>query len=415
MFHTSRWNYNVTGGSSDSAFPTLDKLAGKRVGIVGTAATAVQIVPEVAKYAKELYIFQRTPSQVFPRGQRNTEPEEWRERIATGPGWQTDRMNNLAEHMSGTNAPDMVNLVNDEWSKLKAYCALVGSTKFGTVTIDKIPEHIARLQALDAEDTSRVRKRISEIVSDKDTAEKLMPWYFTWCKRPTFSDVYLQTFNKKNVHLIHTDGKGINSLTSHGVVANDQEYPVDVLIFSTGYRSPGSASEDQAARLGIDVIGRKNTHLTEKMSNKGATSLHGCCTNSFPNLFWIGLSQIGSTASYSHTIDVISRHITGIIAGAHDRLSTNQKDKRVVIEPSEAAEEAYAMKILKGAAYYGSLVVCTPGYLTQEGEFLKQGDQAEMMKRARGSPWVEGIMSFSRMLEAWRTGGKFEGMEINVV
>jgi cation diffusion facilitator CzcD-associated flavoprotein CzcO len=75
IFHTARWDYKVTGGTPEE--PTLTGLEGKRVGIIGTGATAIQAVPKLAKYAKELYVFQRTPSAVSWRGQRPTDPEEW--------------------------------------------------------------------------------------------------------------------------------------------------------------------------------------------------------------------------------------------------------------------------------------------------------------------------------------------------
>ncbi|KAF2678096.1 FAD/NAD(P)-binding domain-containing protein [Lentithecium fluviatile CBS 122367] len=417
MFHTSRWDYNATGGLSDTPFPKMDKLEGKRVGIIGTGATSVQVVPEVSKYAKEVYVFQRTPSQVFTRGQRNTELDEWREKIATGPGWQAARMENLSEHLAGHNTPGMVNLVDDEWSKLKAYCAVIGSKQFGIVTPDKIPKHIGKFQAIDEFDTTRCRKRISDIVQNKDTAEKLMAWYFTWCKRPTFSDVYLQSFNKPNVHLIDTDGKGVDSLTPHGVIANNQEYPIDILILSTGFRSPGYAAADQSARLGIEIVGRNNLRLTDKVAAKGATSLHGVFTHDFPNLFWCNVGQTAATASYTHTLDVLGQHVAYIISEAHKRIpaSADNRGKRVVIEPSEAAEEAYCTRLMQGAAYYSSLAVCTPSYITLEGEYLKEGDQMDMMKKARGSPWSEGMVSFTRMLEGWREGDRMEGVEVVVV
>jgi len=415
IFHTARWDYNITGGSSDTPFPDMHKLAGKRVGIVGTGATGIQIVPELAKHAKEVYVFQRTPSQVFTRGQRNTDPKEWRERIATVPGWQAARMENLAECLSGDGTPDMVNLVDDEWSKLKAYCAIIGSKQFNPVALDKIPEHIAKFQAMDADDTAKARKRIADIVKDKDTADKMMPWYYTWCKRPTFSDVYLQAFNNENVHLVDTDGKGVDSLTPHGVIANGQEYPVDILVMGTGFRSPAYAVADQSARLGIEITGRNNLRFTEKVETKGATSLHGCSMNGFPNLFWLSISQAATTANFSHTLDVMSRHVTYIIAEAHKRIPADDKDKRVVIEPSEAAEEMYAMQLMQGAAYYSAVAVCTPSYITLEGEYLKPGDQMEMMKKARGASWSEGIVSFTRMLERWQADGKLEGVEVGVV
>jgi cation diffusion facilitator CzcD-associated flavoprotein CzcO len=404
MFHTSRWNYDLTGGSSDSPYPHMRNLASKRVGVIGTGATAIQIVPELAKYAKELYVFQRTPSQVFLRRQQETDIGRWIEDITASPGWQKERMENLAEHLNGEASPNSPNLVDDAWSKLKAYCAVLGSSQFGMITPDKIPEHIAKLQEMDADDTLQARKRISRIVRDKDTAEQLMPWYFTWCKRPTFSDFYLQAFNEPHVHLVDTDGKGIDSLSARGVVASGKEHPVDILIMATGYRSPG-----------IDIIGRNKLSFSAKVAAKGASTLHGCCTHDFPNLFFVGPAQTAATASYSHALDVLCRHVAYIIAEAHKDIEPRSRKRHVVIEPTEVAEEAYAAKILEGAAFYSTLAVCTPNYVTLEGEATRPAEQAETIKRARSSMWYQGILSFERMLEAWRADRRMEGLEVTII
>jgi cation diffusion facilitator CzcD-associated flavoprotein CzcO len=273
MFHTARWDYKVTGGSSDTAFPELDKLRGKRVGIIGTGATAIQIVPEVAKYAKELFVFQRTPSQVNPRDQQDTDPSEFRENIAGKAGWQKARMENFAEHVALGSPDDHEDLVADGFSKLSSWCAIVGSSAFGTVTSENAAEHIGRLVSMDAQHSAQTRARVSKIVKDKETAEKLTPWYPSWCKRPTFSDFFLQAFNQENVHLVDTDGRGVDSATAQGLVVGGKEYPLDVLILSTGYRSPAIGAGDPAAKIGIDIVGRGGRSLTEKWTAQGPTTL----------------------------------------------------------------------------------------------------------------------------------------------
>ncbi|KAF9264540.1 pyridine nucleotide-disulfide oxidoreductase-like protein [Marasmius fiardii PR-910] len=371
MFHTSRWNYDVTGGSSDNAFPVMDKLKGKRVGVIGTGATAVQIVPELAKYAEELYVFQRTPSQVNVRGQRDTDPAEWKERVAHRPGWQKERMENFAAHMSTSLSDNDENLVGDAWTDLKAYCAVIGSDRFGVITRDKAPEHIGGMLARDAPHTAAIRKRVAEIVKDKETAERLTPWYPTWCKRPTFSDVYLQTFNQPNVHLVDTDGKGVDSIRPTAIVANRKDYPIDILVFSTGYRSPAAGNANPATKVGVEVVGRNGRVFSEKWASQGPTTLHGCCSNGFPNLFWLGPAQTGVTANFAHPIDVLARHISFIVGSAHDKAGGKQKNG-VVVEPMVEAEEQWSMLCMQGAAYFGGIATCTPGYMTGEGDSLKQ-------------------------------------------
>ena len=177
MFHTSRWNYDVTGGSSDVAFPEMEKLKGKRVGIIGTGATAIQVVPQLAKYAKELFVFQRTPSQVNARGQCDTDPTEWRDEIAAKSGWQKERLENLAEHLSGHKALGEDDLVNDEWSRLEAYCALIGSNRFGRISPEKAQEHIGRMVQLDTEHNKnpRAHHKHHQGPRDREEADTVVP------------------------------------------------------------------------------------------------------------------------------------------------------------------------------------------------------------------------------------------------
>ncbi|OAF99390.1 FAD/NAD(P)-binding domain-containing protein [Paraphaeosphaeria sporulosa] len=407
MFHTSRWDYAISGGSSEDTFSELKGLEGKRVGYVGTGATAIQAVPEVAKFAKELLLFQRTPSQVNYRGQKPTDPKEWSERIAAGLGWQKARMENLAQHLSRNLPEGTVNMVDDEWSRLQAYCAVLGSERFTGLTPDKIPGYLSELQAWDANHNTKARERISNIVTDKSTAERLTPWYPTWCKRPTFSDTYLQTFNKPNVHLVDTDGKGIDAVTSHAIIANGQEYPIDILILSTGYRSPAYGGGDPAARNGIDIIGRNGLKMSEKWTSRGATTLHGVFSHDFPNLFFFAIAQASATANVNHTLEVQTSHIISIIS--HFSPPSDPRERKVAIEPSAEAEEMWAMRCLSGAAFFSSVSVCTPGYITMEGDAMNHKSQEEMIKAGRGSPWSAGIVPFERMLEGWRADG-FDGV-----
>jgi cation diffusion facilitator CzcD-associated flavoprotein CzcO len=411
MFHTSRWNYGITGGSCDTVFPEMEKLQGARVGIIGTGATAVQVVPQLAKYAKELYVFQRTPSQVNPRGQRDTDPKEWSEKIAAKPNWQKHRMENLAECVSSHDPPEG-NLVNDEWSKLKAYCALVGGNRFGRISPEKAQEHIGQMIALDAEHNKEAREHVSKVVDNKQTAEELTAWYPTWCKRPTFSDLYLQTFNKDNVHLIDTDGKGIESFSPLGVIANGQEYPVDILVLSTGYRTPASIG-DPGSKTGIEIIGRNGRKMSEKWEQQGICTLHGVCTNGYPNLFFQSPAQAGATANYMHVLDVLSEHIASIVAQGLKKSSGESP----VIEASYDAETAWGMKIAQDTAYFSGLVICTPGYNNAEGEAFEMppaDDQVAMMKKAKAAIWQAGIVDFTRFLESWRGNGKLEGLEVSI-
>ncbi|KAI0855823.1 hypothetical protein F4860DRAFT_447300 [Xylaria cubensis] len=418
MFHTSLWNYDVTGGTSEEVFPELSKLAGKRVGVIGTGATAIQAVPCLAKYAKELYVFQRTPSSVFTRGQKPTDPKEWATSIASKPGWFDDRNRNFAQTMSQCLPEGERNLVDDEWTHQPAYRALTGDPEFAAVAPEQAVEVIGKFLALDAPNAARVRQRVKDVVKDPATAEKLTPWYPAWCKRPTFSDMYLEAFNEPHVHLVDTDGKGLDSVTADGVVANGKEYPLDVLVLSTGYVSPAHDGGDPAIRAGIKVYGRNGRDLSEKFATEGIATLYGVASNGFPNIFWLGVAQSCINPCHSYVLDTLARISAYMIAAGHAAVGDGSKtQRRVIVEVDAAAEQAWSMRILQGAARFATLTVCTPSYISAEmgpGNPAAGKSQEELMKAARRSPWSGGIAAFIDLWTKWRDEGKLEGVTPSV-
>ncbi|KAI0399643.1 hypothetical protein F4802DRAFT_540942 [Xylaria palmicola] len=414
MFHTSLWNYDITGGSSEEAFPDLSKLADKRVGIIGTGATAIQAVPLLAKYAKELYVFQRTPSAVFSRGQRPTDPEEWATSIASQPGWSEKRNLNFAMAMSRSLPEGTPDLVDDEWSHQPAYRALTADPEFANIAPEQAAEVIGKFLAYDAPNAARVRQRVKDIVRDPAMAEKLTPWYPAWCKRPTFSDTYLQTFNNPNVHLVDTDGKGLESVTPEGLVANGTEYPLDVLVLSTGYLSPAIDGGDPSVRAGIRVIGRNGRTLSEKFSTQGVATLYGVASNGFPNLFWLGPSQSAVNPNHSYVLDTLARIAAHMVGQGHVRAGDGTKTQRgVAVEVEAVAEQAWTVRILQGAARFATITVCTPSYITAEmgpGNPAQGKSQEELIRAASRSPFSAGMAVFVDLWTKWRDEGKLEGV-----
>ncbi|KIW94912.1 uncharacterized protein Z519_04891 [Cladophialophora bantiana CBS 173.52] len=402
-FHTSRWNYSVTGGSPDD--PALDRLSGKRVGIIGTGATAIQAIPHLAKHAGHLVIFQRTPSSVDTRGQHPTDKDTWTS-VASHPGWWKERNLNLAAHLSGATRPADVNLVNDQWSRCRSYRGLVGGPD-PPYSVEEIPAFLASLHALDMPRAERLRQRVDEIVEDKKTAQALKHWYSSWCKRPTFHDDYLPCFNLPNVELANTDGKGVDRLTATGAVVGDKEYPLDILIFSTGFRAPGIGSP--AFRAGMKITGKNGKDMDAKW-HEGVATLHGSMTHDFPNFFMPGPFQAGATGNQNFTHDIMSNHVAQIITQAQAKYP----GQRVVIEPTVEAEEKWTGEILKRSMSFAGMAGCTPGYLNGEG-IMDAMPMEVKMKAARMGIWGEGIESFMNTLEAWENDGKLEGLEVKPV
>lgn len=395
-FHTSRWDYQYTGGSQES--PDMANLSNKRVGIIGTGATAVQAVPQLAKWAKELYVFQRTPSAVDVRNNKETNIEWFnREVRGSGKGWQRRRAENFNSWVS--DSPISEDMVADAWTKMRTFSILVGKPE----PVIDIPAYIAERQATDLMRQERIRERVDDIVNDKQTAEKLKPWYSGWCKRPTFHDEYLPSFNLNNVHLIDTNGRGVERISTAGPVVGGIEYPVDVLIFSTGFYTP--AGDSPAARSNSEIYGRGGASLDSQWKEKVST-LHGIITSNFPNLLFPGPHQSGASANAVYALDWLSEHIVYLLSEAQKA----SRDGKIYIEPEVDATEQWATEVLSRAGNYAALAGCTPGYLNAEGAADRPKSQEEMLKGARAALWGTGIADYTNKLEEWKADHKFKGL-----
>jgi hypothetical protein len=210
------------------------------------------------------------------------------------------------------------------------------------------------------------------------------------------------------VYLVDTDGKGVDSATSTGLVFAGKEYPLDIIILSTGYVTPSIGGGSPAVRTGISIYGRGGKSLDDKWQNHGAATLHGVCSNGFPNLFFAPLSQSAQAANNVFTLDVGAEHIVHIIAQAEAKAG-----EAAIVEVSSAAEEAWSMQIMQAAGWFATVMGCTPGYITSEGEALRQPeDPMEMAKKARGGNWSQGMASFLKVLQAYRADGSIQGIEV---
>jgi cation diffusion facilitator CzcD-associated flavoprotein CzcO len=375
-FHTSRWDYSYTGGSSQTL---MEKLADKRVGIIGTGATAVQVVPKLAEAAKELFVFQRTAACVGVRNNKPTDPEWFK---SLKPGWQAERTRNFTQAVTG--AQPAVDMIDDEW------------TKMNWVDTRKLPENdeeALELERIDFENMERVRQRIADVIKDPATAELMMPWYSQSCKRPCFHDEYLPAFNRPNVHLVDTDGKGVNEINESGVIVNGVEYPVDLLIFASGFE----VTTGYTHRLGFDPKGRNGISLSEAWA-EGPATLHGVLSNGFPNMFMISTVQGAQATNFVHSITEAAQHVSFLIEQC-------VKGDIATIEPETAAQENWFETLfaqLWGIARYNA--TCTPGYLNSEGG----GD----MRSARAIAWMTSVLGFAEYVENWRQQGDLAGLTL---
>ncbi len=381
-FHTSRWDYDYTGG--DSQGTPMRKLAGQRVGIIGTGATAVQCVPHLSRDCRELYVFQRTPSSVDVRNNHPIDPR-WFAEVAT-PGWQQRWLENFTANQSGGTADQ--DLVQDGWTDI----ARRMRTRIAVLPPeDRSPAAmLAVLEESDFEKMQEIRARADAVVRDPRTARKLKAWYRQLCKRPCFHDEYLQTFNRPNTHLIDTVGKGVSQITATGVVAADREFELDCIIYASGFE----VGTLYTRRAGFEVTGRGTT-LSQYWAD-GMRTLHGIHTHGFPNLMFVQPTQGANLISnVPHNIVDSARTIAVTIRHALDNGFS-------MVEPSQDAEDAWVTLLLSGPGSTIGGPDCTPGYYNNEGQ-----DPGAFL--GRGYPY--GPSAYFAYIDKWRATGTFDGLE----
>ena len=387
-FHTSRWDYDYTCGDSEG---NLTGLADKRVAIIGTGATAVQCIPHLGASAQHLYVFQRTPSSIDIRNNSETD-REWAKSLE--PGWQQRRMENFNILVSGGDQDE--DLVSDGWTEIfRNLTGIAAKTAARELGRRLTPREKGKLmELLDFQKMNQVRSRAEEIVNNPDTAEALKPWYRQFCKRPCFHDEYLPTFNRPNVTLVDTDGKGVERITEHGIVVDGTEYEVDCIVLATGFEVGTSYTR----RAGYDIIGRDGLALSDKWAN-GWRTLHGLQANGFPNCFFLGFTQTALTVNVPQALNVQAKHATYILDQARRQGATR-------IEATREAEEAWLAEMQDKAKiaerFYAE---CTPGYYNNEG---KLGNPNGLFAGTYGA----GPIKFFSILDEWRSTGRLEGVEL---
>ena len=382
-FHTCRWDYEYTGGSHEG---NLTNLTDKTVAIIGTGATAVQCVPALGESAKQLYVFQRTPSSVDIRNNSETDPE-WAASLK--PGWQKERQKKFGEAFLG--GPIDPAFIDDGWTRLTRNVRALAAQANGKIA--------NLVQLADFKTMEEIRSLVDETVKDPKVAEKLKAYYNQFCKRPTFNDHYLGTFNRENVELVDVSStRGVEEITERGIVANGQEYEVDCIIYASGFEITSSYER----RLGIPIFGVGGQSIFEHWQN-GMRSMHGLMVNGFPNLFICGGGFVFQlVANYAHGIDVQARHVAYIIS---ELASRGVQSANV----SNMAEEQWIADQLdtkiSGFVLGGSPDTCTPGYYNQEGTTQRYRD-------VRRETYSKGVGAYIKLLREWRDNNELEGLEL---
>ncbi len=389
-FHTSRWDYGYTGGSYEGA--PMTNLADKRVGIIGTGATAVQCIPNLGRDSKELFVFQRTPSSIDIRNNHAIDPE-W---FATlQPGWQQEWLMNFVTLQTGGFAD--VDLVMDGWTDItkRIRDRMIEMFKDGT------PEGMTPQQAMvqayedsDDEKMEEIRARVDSIVADPATAEALKPWYRQLCKRPCFHDEYLQTYNLPTVHLVDTNGQGVERIDETGVWVGGVHYELDCLIFASGFE----VGTTYARRAGFETHGRDGVALGDYWA-EGMRTKHGLHVHGFPNLFVVAPNQGANLISnITHNFSEAGTTIATVVAHALEV----EADE---VEVTSEAEAAWIELLESSTRAFIGNPDCTPGYYNNEGRPVGRKE------RLNGSGHPEGPVAYFRYIDAWRSSGEFDGLE----
>ncbi|QUD89628.1 flavin-containing monooxygenase [Phenylobacterium montanum] len=383
-FHTSRWDYDYTGGDPNGGL--MEKLADKRVAIIGTGATSVQAVPHLARAAGRLYVFQRTPSSVDVRANAPIDAD-WFAGIAT-PGWQQRWLENFTQNQAGGGAEE--DLVQDGWTDL--------SRRIREKIMQLPPEErtprnmLAAYEDSDFEKMEEIRRRAEAIVADKATADRLKAWYRQLCKRPCFHDSYLQAFNNPNVTLVDTDGQGVQEITETGLVVDGVEYAVDCIIYASGFE----VGTEYKRRAGFDMTGRDGLKLSEAWA-EGMRTLHGVHSHGFPNAFFVQPTQGANLISnVPHNLTEAGRTIGMIVRHALDQGARE-------VEVTREAQDAWIEQLLTGPGRMLGSPDCTPGYYNNEGQ-----DPGPAAALNVGYP--AGAAAYFRYLDAWRSKGDFAGL-----
>ncbi|KXS22286.1 putative monooxygenase [Gonapodya prolifera JEL478] len=390
-FHTARWDYEFTGGDSNGDY-NMTKLGDKTVAIIGTGATAIQCIPYLGQSCKKLIVFQRTPSAVDVRDNTPTD-QEWFKSLE--PGWQAKR--DWAFQLTGAGGEPEIELDDGfsrsfrGWFELAKLQAKTGEGKDYT-----LPQ---LLQFGDFKWMERIRRRCDEIVKDKKTAEALKPWYNLWCKRPVYSDTYLQTFNRPNVELVDTSvSKGIEKITPKGIVVAGVEHEVDVIIWSTGYTLPVEGTHHDFV-----IRGRGGVTWNEKMEKKGGyASLYGLVTSDFPNYLQFGNRQAAVSVNFPSVYNDQAIFTAYVLAQA---IKLGAK----TIECTKEAEEEWTQQVLaKSRANPEFRESCTPGYYNAEG------DSKKLSKYVRSQVYGGGPLEYRSIILDYVKSGELKGFEVVV-
>jgi cyclohexanone monooxygenase len=310
-----------------SSWPkTTVKFAGRRVAVIGTGATGVQVIPIVAHEADHVTVFQRTPNYVIPGRNYHIPPQKLAEvRRDYDQIWQQARgqVFGLAMPAAGRSVKDVkdhahhLRILDQGWETGGFHFVF---TTFDDVLLDQKSNDVM---------SEFVRSKIRTVVNDEKTAEMLSPRYPILAKRPPLGHFYYEAFNRPNVQLVDVGGdNGIQTFTENGLrTGNGDEYEFDMVIFAIGFDAATGALAE------IDIRGENDVPLKDVWA-KGLVSHLGITVKGFPNMFVV----TGPQSPFANIPVIIDNTATWIGRA----ITYLQQEKKTRLEPTREAEKAWA-------------------------------------------------------------------------
>ncbi|SLN00932.1 flavin-containing monooxygenase [Brevibacterium yomogidense] len=394
-FLSQRWDFEYTGGDIQG---DLVNLADKRVAIIGTGASALQAIPALGRSSEHLYVFQRTPSGVDPRNNEETDPEWWNSLPA---GWQEARMRDMAVTVGVSGTPTEEIYDNGFADQSRARVEFAADIRERARAADVEVDDYTVMKLANMMYMERLRARYDEEVDDPETAEALKPYYDLWCKRPTWNDEYLATFNRENVTLIDTAGMGVERITNNGIVALGKEFEVDLIIYASGLEI---GNPDLFKLVRFPIVGRGGETLEDHWAD-GFRTWFGIQVHGMPNYFQMSLIGNGLGSNYLHANGKQAEYIAYVVKRCND-------EGIVAVEPTESAVDEWSSILEMSHEFPAARVQqqflseCTPGLLSNEGDPLNPRGVFKAIYGERGVGYID-------RLGEWQDAGDMRGLSVS--
>jgi len=279
-------------------------LAGRRVGVIGTGSTGVQLIPVVAREAEQLYVFQRSPAYTLPWRVRRFEPGELDELKAHYDDIRAAqrahpvgaaRLSAFSVLLGMLGKPPLKSASREDQLRAIGEDGVMGALNWGDIFFDIEANRMA---------AKLYGEAVARIVKDPETAASLVPDYPFACKRPIIDQGYYEAFNRDNVTLVDLRKGAIRAVTSSGIRTDQRSYDLDVIVYATGFDAMTGALSR------IDIRGRDGLSLGEFWATEGPLSYLGLAVAGFPNLFTI--QGPGSPSAATNFVAALEQHVDWI-------------------------------------------------------------------------------------------------------